>query len=399
MMNILFLGPYCPKNKINDILRVSRHFSFSANVLEQALIEGFDNYGNVMVVSSLKMVTRHLFVHGYTYKHNPTSAYKDVILSHINIPLFDRFFNGRRKYREVIKQGFVPDIIFIYSIRTDDICAARLLKKKFPKAVVVNMITDLAQYMRDNPSWLYRVCKKAESSLLDILRGKYVDAFVLLSPYMKDFLPIGNKPFIIIEGIYQPENIELIAEKKDKRRIILYSGNLDGRYGILDLVNAFRAIDDPTLRLWLCGNGNTVNTIKELSLSDSRIKYLGVLPRKDVLKLQMQATLLVNPRHSNEQYTRFSFPSKTMEYMASGTPTLMSPLESLPDDYKEHLFLFNDESVEGMSKKIQEVLEMQADKLMLFGGGARNFILTNKTSDKQCNRIIDFALNNISREL
>ncbi len=393
-MNILFLGPFCPKEKIDDILKVSHHFSFSANILEQALIEGFDNYGNVMVVSSLKMVTKRFIVPGFTFKHITTSAYKDVVLSYVNIPLYDRILNGYRKYKEVIKQGFTPDIIFIYSIRTDDICAAMLLKKEFPKAVVVNMITDLAQYMRDNPSWLYRIIKKTETDLSDKLRKKYVDAFVLLSPFMKEHLPIGSKPCTILEGIYQPESIELDLIEKKKEKIIFYSGNLDARYGILDLVDAFKTIDNPSYRLYLCGNGNTVNTIVNTALSDNRIKYLGVLPRKDVLVLQRQATLLVNPRHSNEEYTKFSFPSKTMEYMASGTPTLMSELQSLPDDYKQHVFLFDDESVVGMRKKIQEVLEIPAGELTRIGAGAREFILSQKTSDIQCKRIIDFVNNN-----
>lgn len=392
-MNILFLGPFCPKDRINDILKVSSHFSYSANVLEQALIEGFDNYGNVVVVSSLKMVTKRLRVPGFTYKHIDTSLNKDVLLSFINIPLFDRLFNGRRKFKEVEKQGFVPDIIFIYSIRTDDICAARLLKRKYPKSVVVNMITDLAQFMRDNPSLSYRVLKNIESTMADILRRKYVDVYVLLSPFMKEHLPIGNKPFTVIEGIYQPENIETKTFEKDGDKIILYSGNLDSRYGILDLVNAFMAIKDPLYRLWLCGNGNTVNIITSLAASDNRIKYYGVLPRKDVLALQRQATLLVNPRHSTEEYTKFSFPSKTMEYMASGTPTLMSALQSIPNDYKEHLFFFDDESVDGMSKKIQEVIEKPREELNRFGDAAREFILSQKTSVKQCKRIIDFANN------
>ena len=393
-MNILFLGPFCPKEKISDILKVSSHFSYSANVLEQALIEGFDNYGNVMIVSSLKMVTKRFRVSGFSFRHIFSSSYKDVVLSYFNIPLFDRFFNGRRKYNEVVKQGFVPDIIFIYSIRTDDICAAKLLKKKYPTAVIVNMITDLAQYMRDTPSLSYRILKKMETAIVDNLRRKYVDVFVLLSPYMKEQLPIGNKPFTVIEGIYQPENIDTKPFQNNTEKIVLYSGNLDSRYGVLDLVNAFMAIKDPTYRLWLCGKGNTVNTITNLALSDNRIKYYGVLPRKDVFALQGQAKLLVNPRHSTEVYTKFSFPSKTMEYMASGTPTLMSALQSLPDDYKEHLFLFDDESVEGMSKKIQEVLEMPADELKNFGEAARGFILSNKTSEKQCKRIIEFVKNN-----
>ena len=52
---------------------------------------------------------------------------------------------------------------------------------------------------------------------------------------------------------------------------------------------------------------------------DKRIIYWGVVEQKHVFEMQQQATLLVNPRKGHEEYTKYSFPSKTMEYMASGT--------------------------------------------------------------------------------
>ena len=36
-----------------------------------------------------------------------------------------------------------------------------------------------------------------------------------------------------------------------------------------------------------------------------------------IVKEEKKSTLLVNPRFTNEEYTKYSFPSKNMEYMAS----------------------------------------------------------------------------------
>ena len=75
--------------------------------------------------------------------------------------------------------------------------------------------------------------------------------------------------------------------------------------------------------------------------------------------------------------------------MASGTPTLMSRLKSLPEDYYPYLFFFENETIEGMSSMIQKCLDLEPSFLKNFGREASSFILKNKTSTKQAKRIVD----------
>ena len=152
---------------------------------------------------------------------------------------------------------------------------------------------------------------------------------MLFSKAMLDKLPISDKPRVVIEGIYQPKDIEKV--EKSIKTSILYTGQLQKRYGIYDLVEAFMLIPNRDYELWLCGKGSHEESLwlEMQAKKDSRIKLLGMLKPEDVLILQKKAHLLVNPRHSNEEFTKYSFPSKTMEYLASGTPTLMCRLPFL----------------------------------------------------------------------
>ena len=63
-----------------------------------------------------------------------------------------------------------------------------------------------------------------------------------------------------------------------------------------------------------------VEKIIACSKKDNRIVFKGMVPNKIVVEDQLKATLLVNPRPSIGEFTRYSFPSKNMEYMVSGTP-------------------------------------------------------------------------------
>lgn len=391
-MNLLFIGPFCPAERQDYIKEISSFFDYPANVLESGLICGFDSLMHVGIVSSLKLVTRKIFVPEYRFYHSTSTAFEDVVLSYYNIPFCDKFFNDKRKIKEVKKQGFQPDIIFVYSSRLEDLKAASLVKRKYPKAVSLVMITDLAQFMRNSPGFVYKLLKAYEKKQCDKYMHRGIDGFILLSDHMKEHLPIGNKPYIVVEGIFHPEDNSSHVVEKAEEKVIMYSGNLDSRYGLLDLLNAFSLINDENYRLWICGVGNTDNVFKEASIKDSRVVYMGALHRSKVLELQKKATLLVNPRHSSESYTKYSFPSKTMEFMASGTPTLMSPLLSLPADYKKNVYLFDDESVSGMARTMQAICNKPKAELNIFGRQASEFILKNKTANMQCKRIVDFAL-------
>ena len=104
---------------------------------------------------------------------------------------------------------------------------------------------------------------------------------------------------------------------------------MDTRFGIRDLIAAFNEIDDKEFSLWICGFGLDQPFVEVAAKNDSRIIYWGLVEQNRVFEMQQQATLLVNPRKGDAEFTKYSFPSKTMEYMASGTPTVMYKLPGL----------------------------------------------------------------------
>ena len=209
---------------------------------------------------------------------------------------------------------------------------------------------------------------------------------MLLSDYMTEKLPIGKKPWVRIEGIYSDINIGLDIEK-EVRFTFLYTGTLDRRYNVLDLISAFMKIKDDNICLWICGKGNAELEIKKSSEIDSRIKYWGQLPREQILRMQKQATVLVNPRERFETYTKYSFPSKTMEYLASGTPAIMHQLPSIPDEYFKYLF-FAEDGMRGLYAAMINVLSMSREELNKKGLNAREFIIEQKNNKVQVKKII-----------
>lgn len=168
-------------------------------------------------------------------------------------------------------------------------------------------------------------------------------------------------------------------------------GGLCEDYGVKNLVEAFKLIDNRKLELHLYGNGELVDYIKKQK--DKRIIYHGIKDNIIVREEESVAKLLINPRFTNSEYTKYSFPSKIMEYMASGTPVLTTKLSGIPDEYGKYVYFFEDESIVGMKEKMIEILSKSDNELYMKGRSARNFIIKNKNIMVQGKRIISLIKN------
>ena len=104
-----------------------------------------------------------------------------------------------------------------------------------------------------------------------------------------------------------------------------------------------------------------------------------------------EATLLINPRPTGEAFTAYSFPSKNLEYMASGTPVLTTKLSGMPREYDAYAYLFDDESVEGMAKTLAQVLAEPRETLHARGQAAKAFVLEQKSNTAQAKRLLAFV--------
>jgi glycosyltransferase involved in cell wall biosynthesis len=105
---------------------------------------------------------------------------------------------------------------------------------------------------------------------------------------------------------------------------------------------------------------------------------------------ERQATLLVNPRSTKEEFTKYSFPSKTIEYMLSGTPVLTTRLQGIPEEYFKYVFSAEDNDVSLLTDAINNALSHTDAELAQMGLGAREYIVKNKNSVAQAKRILEF---------
>ena len=286
------------------------------------------------------------------------------------------------------------DIVFLdplnVSISMGTIAACRI--RKIP---TIAYITDVPGcYCFSGGKKMSRAMRTSQKA------NQSVDGYINITSQIDGLLNKSGKPSITVEGFVS----EIMQDKantldgKYSKKVVMYTGAIEKIYGLDMLVEGFLKADVPDSELHFYGAGKYVQEIVEISKQDDRIKYMGCKDNSYVVDEQLKATLLVNPRYSNEEYTKYSFPSKNLEYAASGTPTLTTNLPGMPEEYKSYVYILRDESVDGMAQRLKEILSMPKEELHEFGLAAKKWVLENKNSKSQIKKIIDFTDKYFRRE-
>ena len=264
-MNI-FLGSIYPKQLLEELTRRGLFADYPADVFQHSLLNGLDeNISELRVVTS--PVIKSSFSHvkdlckGYSFSYRDDNPESDIYVGTCPVPGFQMLVELWKVYWTIHKQvkKKKANSLIVYALHSPFLLAAVLLKRKFNCTCVV--VPDLPEFMSHQSSLIKKIGKKVDRAIINLCLNR-IDCFALLSPYMRDKLPIQNKPWVLMEGIFNTHTIPRNVAKC-KNRVILYTGNLSRKYGILELLEAFTSIDKENYQLWICGRGDGDTEVKE----------------------------------------------------------------------------------------------------------------------------------------
>lgn len=353
-----------------------------AQKFHRLMIEGFAANGcEVDVVSAAPLTPQNypkkFFPGGFSRDGKVTYRY----LKTINVPVVKNLCQLGGSFFRVLFGGkkdaaVVCDVLHA-TVALGAAMAARLVGKP-----CVGIVTDLPELMvTDSVS-------RSFSRLVDRVL-KLCTHYVLLTEQMNAVVNPEHKPYIIIEGLCD-RSMEHAARPAptDAVRRCIYAGLLDARYGVKNMVDAFLLADVPDARLEIYGGGPYAEELTRVAASADKLLFHGTVSVDTVVEAELKATLLINPRPTHEEFTKYSFPSKNMEYMVSGTPVLTTKLAGMPEEYKQYVYLFEEETVEGMAQCFRHVLSLDRKELDTRGAEAKAFVLKHKNDAVQTQKII-----------
>lgn len=389
-MNILYVSSTCSKQTISNIFTNSSvTIAQSIQKFSHLLLEGFVKGStkitalstipiNTSIIKELNLERKELENDiEYIYTKASSNNYVNAISTFLS-SFYQTMKWGRMNKRK--------DSVIICDVLKVSICMGSLLASKILQIKTIGLVTDIPGLMVGGKKNLF-------SRLSFLVNKKYInnfDSYVLLTEQMNELVNLRKRPYIVMEGLVDSTMIEMKSVEKDSPKNIIYAGGIYERYGVKDLIDAFMRIEDESIQLSIYGHGDLKEYLKECSIKDNRVRYYGVVHNKEVVEAQLKATLLVNPRPTHEDFTKYSFPSKNMEYMVSGTPVLTTMLPGMPKEYYDYIFLIEKESVDGIEIALKKIISMDEKELSALGAQAKNFVLENKNNMVQSKRILKF---------
>lgn len=364
----------------------------------EMLLRGFKEHARVRALTvppaTNKTIKKNYFKNLVEYENDILYDY----VGFINFPVVKQMFvkwNAKRKIRNWIKDTKGNDrVIMCYALSpTLSSIALSMAKKYGVKCMaIVTDIPELMNVSRESTSvksFLYNIYSSSTSKMLT-----QYDSYVLLTEAMSDVVNTEDKPYIVIEGMVDSDMGESVNNINDKYdpRVVIYAGALFEKYGVLNLVEGFIKADIEGCELWLYGNGEMEDYLN--SLDNDKVRYFGVVPNSEVVEHEIKAILLVNPRPSTEEFTKYSFPSKNMEYMMSGTSILTCKLPGMPDEYLDYVYITEDESVDGFCNALKKIISKSSNELNEMGQKAKEFVSKNKSNINQAKKIVEFVESN-----
>jgi len=330
-----------------------------------------------------------------------TAGAEDINCGFINLPVLKHISRAVTTFsalRQIVRKAREePVCVITYDLHLGISLAIRWAKRRFPSIHTCAVLPDIPNAVVLASGQGKNTIKNRFRAAVKMLFISQFDAYVLLTEQMRKLPVFARKPAIVMEGIYNNHQPPLPESTTDKK-IILYTGQLNPAYGIETLLEAFWDLHrlDQNYELWFCGGGSMEKRIRALAEEVPGLQYFGYVDTKTVQKCQAQATVLVNPRQNNDSFARYAFPSKTMEYLASGRPVVGYKLDGIPEEYDPYIQYVQGNSAADLRDKLIEICSLPMQQRQFLGSAARTFILEKKNPRVQCKKIVDM-LNKIPR--
>lgn len=316
-------------------------------------------------------------------KYEKTELFPGVIsyrISYCNLPIVKQLWQIISMYKMVKKiiRETEADTLFCFNLFPQIGVPMRWMKKIDSELDTVCLLADLP--IDDN------VNRKGASAYLRSIFEKSTwksmracDRYIVLNKHViEKYLP--QKPYLVIDGGVDEMDIKRYSTPvlKSGERNILFCGALTEYNGILNLIKAMDILTEENIVLDIYGGGYLEEVVRNAALKNPKIRFYGRVPNEVVMQKQREAWLLINPRVINDPIAQVTFPSKTFEYLLSGTPVLSTRLNGYTNEYDGIMIYLEDDSAEKIALAIGKIADSSEKELKNITDCAREFVVEHR---------------------
>jgi glycosyltransferase involved in cell wall biosynthesis len=335
-----------------SLIRVLQSISDKVNIISTQEIR------NYPAVKKIVFRTKNLYFNGLDIM--VIGFLNIIILKHLS-KIFQLFKN-----HSIFQMVFRSDLLVVHGSHTPYLFYANIMKMFGKKILLV--LTDEHGYVVISDGLLGVILRKIDYFIMKCLIVQF-DAYICLSHQFVVKFKLKN--VLLIPGIV-PNDIHKMTGGGHQKDFnvnfhIVYAGNINSINGIELLLLAIKRIKSTSLTVSFFGKGDMVDNVLNYELSDPRVTYRGVVERNMLLSELLNANLLINPRPAKSIVNEYSFPSKLIEFLSTGTPVLTAKADNIPVEIESCFLYFEEDSDKMLAFAIEKAIFMQRNELEMIG--------------------------------
>lgn len=384
-MSIIFIGSTVDR----ETLKTLPDASVAGNKMELGFVKGFIENGVHTIALSVE-------AHGmWKFNGKPIIIRKKYLndesaeiqtVPYINIPVIKQItimHNLKTALKKLLsKEEYKNASLIVYNTMTIFASPAFSVAKK-QNLFCLGVIADLPIKVKKN--FIRRLEDRRQQDAI-----KKFSALIPLTEYIAlDFAQ--GVPYCVVEAGCNPRDYseKVSVKSKTDKKTIVFSGTLNELSGIELVIDAMSYIKNTGISLHIYGDGPLRQKVINASQTADNIFYYGRVSNKEMLEIQQECDLLVCPRKSDNFTTKYTFPSKVLEYICAGVPVLSNRLKGIPDEYEEYINYAKSESADDWAEAIQKILDGEKSGEYLEKAlSARKKVLQNKSWENQTAKVL-----------
>ena len=336
-MNILFCGTWVPEiieYRIKNISAAGNRFQNNMICNLKALGHEVDviSYISIEIPEELKIE----FLDG-------GSSNRDNIIKHFcilrenggSMATLQSVKKCKKTVRELISKY---DVILCYNVFYSFFFLPKMAKRFQKKNILI-----LADY--SGVESYHSIKNKLYAGMQMWVMRQYDMVVGLSANIQKKIKP--DQQFLLMEGGIDENFYNRFSEKSSRNKekvIFMYSGLLSKVTGVDILLQAVTEINEKGFELWISGKGYLEQQVCEASKRDNRICYLGHMEYNEYIETLKKVDVLINPRNMSLPENQNNFPSKIMDYLATGKDILSSKFVGW-EKFDENIIFYDDENM------------------------------------------------------
>lgn len=186
-----------------------------------------------------------------------------------------------------------------------------------------------------------------------------LSGYMTLTSGLNELFNEHNRANMTFEGILE-DNYEQVDVSK-YGRYLFYNGNLEEKYGVYDLISAFKDIKDPDLKLIISGYHADDNRINK-AIEGSNIINLGMINLDEIMSLENGSIANINPRPYSEDYDRYLIPNNLVDYLGSNSITISVRNSKFKQNFSEGVIWLDSSEKEDLLNGVNKALSFSKEE-------------------------------------